>query len=159
MVICCIGTPKVIGDSVAPRVADILINGDINAYVYGTSNRPITALNYTDYFAHIQHHHAGEFVIAIDCALGKKSSIGTIRLVREGVSPGKALGKSLSSIGNIGILGQVGDIKKDAFSELKNAPQPLIDTLVAKICSVVLDILKFYDINTPSKSRSHYITS
>ena len=50
MVICCIGTPKVKGDSLAPKIGDELIKSNINAFVYGTSQYPITAINYMTFY-------------------------------------------------------------------------------------------------------------
>ncbi len=147
MVICCIGTPKVIGDSVAPRVADNLLIKNINAFIYGTTDRPITALNYSDYYDYINKKHKNEFIIAIDCALGNKDNIGCVKIIKNGVCPGKALNKNLNNIGNIGILGQVGDIKKEVYSELKNTPIQLIDNLVNKISNIVIHLVEFYNIN------------
>ena len=147
MVICCIGTPKVLGDSVAPRVADNLLNKNISAFIYGTTSRPITALNYKDYYKFIKDKHKDEFIIAVDCALGKKENIGAIKIIKNGVCPGKALNKNLDNIGNIGILGQVGDIKKEVYAELKNTPIDLIDNLVFKISDIIIHLVEFYNLN------------
>lgn len=142
MVICCIGTPKVIGDSVAPKVGDALQAKNINAFVYGTTKNPITAINYLDYYSHILSVHKGDFIIAIDCALGKSADIGCIKITKNGINPGKAIGKNLSPIGNIGILGQVGDISKPAFEQLKNAPLNIVNSLANKITELILRILE-----------------
>ncbi len=147
MVICCIGTPKVKGDSVAPRVGDALLKHNINAFVYGTSTNPITALNYATFYNHIKCCHKNDFVIAVDCALGNKKEIGSIKLTKQGILPGKAIGKSLASIGNIGILGQVGDIKKPAFDELKFASDSVVDDLVEKITDLLITISDNFYIN------------
>ena len=147
MVICCIGTPKVIGDSVAPRVADILLSKNLPAFIYGTTDRPITALNYMDYYNHIITNHKDEFVIAVDCALGDKNNIGCVKIIKNGVSPGKALNKNLENIGDIGILGQVGDIKNEVFTELKNTPIEIINNLVDKITDIILNLVHFHNFN------------
>lgn len=144
MVICCIGTPKILGDSLAPKVGDTLLSLNINAFVYGTTARPITALNYNDYFEHISTKHKNDFVVAIDCALGKKENIGIIKINKNGISPGKAIGRSFEKIGNIGILGQVGDILKTPIDELKNADQNILDNLVKNIVFLVLNIYDFF---------------
>lgn len=143
MVICCIGTPKVLGDSIAPRVGDLLLSRDIKAYVYGTTARPITALNYLDYYDYISAKHPNDLIIAVDCALGKKENIGKIKLTTKGVCPGKALDKKLCSIGDIGILGQVGDIAGDPLSELKSTPKDIISTLISDISKIIFDITDF----------------
>lgn len=153
MVICCIGTPKVKGDSIAPKVADFLIANNLQAYIYGTTNRPITALNYQDYFNYITEKHKNDIIIAIDCALGKSENIGKVKMTRKGVSPGKAIGKNLSQIGNIGILGQVGDISKEAFTELKNTPEYIIKNLVESISFAVISIVDYINY---SKYKNKY---
>ena len=140
MVICCIGTPKVIGDSLAPKVGDALLKHNINAFIYGTSSNPITALNYMTYYNHIKNCHKDDFVIAVDCALGNKPEIGSIKLTKHGIMPGKAIGKELQTIGNIGILGQVGDIKKPPFEELKSANDNVVNSLVEKIVTIIITL-------------------
>ena len=146
MVICCIGTPKVLGDSIAPKVADKLLTANINAFIYGTTKRPITALNFLSYYKHIKENHSNDFVIAIDCALGDKENIGKIKITKKGVSPGKALNKNLYNIGDIGILGQVGDIKKDIMEELSYPSMTLIDNLVNKIYNIVINIIDYLEL-------------
>ncbi len=140
MVICCIGTPKVKGDSLAPKIGDELIKSNINAFVYGTSQYPITAINYMTFYNHIITCHKNDFVIAVDCALGNKTEIGSIKITKRGICPGKAIGKTLNSIGNIGILGQVGDIEKQPFDELRNTPSVVLDNLVSKITSLIISL-------------------
>lgn len=152
MVICCIGTPKVKGDSLAPKIGDALIKSNINAFVYGTSDFPITALNYISYYNHIKTFHKNDFVIAIDCALGNKTEIGSIKITKNGVTPGKAIGKNLLTIGNIGILGQVGDIEKQPFEQLKHTPDNIVCDLVEKICALILSISDAVFINKRLKN-------
>lgn len=152
MVICCIGTPKVKGDSLAPKVGDTLVKSNINAFVYGTSDCPVTALNYMSFYNHICTFHKNDFVIAIDCALGNKTDIGSIKITKQGILPGKAIGKNLNRIGNIGILGQVGDIKKHPFEELKSTPDVIVDDLVEKISSIIISISDALFINKSIKN-------
>ncbi|MDE6967805.1 MAG: DUF1256 domain-containing protein [Clostridia bacterium] len=130
------------GDSLAPKVGDNLIKNNIKAFVYGTSENPITALNYKIFYNHIINFHKNDFIIAIDCALGKKKDIGSIKITKQGVMPGKAIGKDLKGIGHIGILGQVGDINKPAFDELKNASSEIVDKIVDKITQILLSIVE-----------------
>lgn len=140
MVICCIGTPKVIGDSLAPRVGDALLHHNIGAFVYGTTSNPITALNYETYYNHIFSCHKNDFIIAVDCALGEKKDIGSIKITKKGVLPGKAIGKNLASIGNIGILGQVGHLTDSPFDQLAGVDDQIVCALAEKITNLILDI-------------------
>lgn len=142
MVIVCIGTPNISGDSVAPIAGEILIDMNVDAYVYGTTSRPITGLNYREYYKHIKDIHSGDTIIAIDSALGEKSSAGTVRIVKGGVKPGGALNKSNPKIGLYGILAQVGDISGDAIAELMQTPFELIESLAKKCADVAIKLME-----------------
>lgn len=141
MVIVCIGTPNISGDSVAPIAGEILIDMNVDAYVYGTTSRPITGLNYREYYKHIKVIHADDTIIAIDSALGEKSSAGTVRIVKGGVKPGGALNKTNPKIGLYGILAQVGDISGDAIAELMQTPFELIESLAKKCADVAINLI------------------
>lgn len=141
MVIVCIGTPNISGDSVAPIAGEILIDMNVDAYVYGTTSRPITGLNYREYYKHIKAIHADDTIIAIDSALGEKSSAGTVRIVKGGVKPGGALNKTNPKIGLYGILAQVGDISGDAIAELMQTPFELIESLAKKCADVAINLI------------------
>lgn len=141
MVIVCIGTPNISGDSVAPIAGEILIDMNVDAYVYGTTSRPITGLNYREYYKHIKAIHADDTIIAIDSALGEKSSAGTVRIVKGGVKPGGALNKTNPKIGLYGILAQVGDISGDAIAELMQTPFELIESLAKKCADIAIRLI------------------
>lgn len=141
MVIVCIGTPNISGDSVAPITGEILIDMNVDAYVYGTTSRPITGLNYREYYKHIKAIHADDTIIAIDSALGEKSSAGTVRIVKGGVKPGGALNKTNPKIGLYGILAQVGDISGDAIAELMQTPFELIESLAKKCADIAIRLI------------------
>lgn len=141
MVIVCIGTPNISGDSVAPIAGEILIDMNVDAYVYGTTSRPITGLNYREYYKHIKAIHADDTIIAIDSALGEKSSAGTVRIVKGGVKPGGALNKTNPKIGLYGILAQVGDISGDAIAELMQTPFELIESLSKKCADIAIKLI------------------
>lgn len=154
MVICCIGTPKVKGDSIAPLVGDKLIESNINAYVYGTTERPITARNFEEYYRHVMLKHSQERIIAIDCALGDKKGVGQIKLIRGGVTPGKATGKNLSKIGEVGILAQVGEFKTDVLKELNSVSDDLINKLVGSVFDIVINLVDIISIRNAINQRS-----
>lgn len=157
MVICCIGTPRIKGDSLAPKVGDNLVHHNINAFVYGTSDYPITALNYMTFYNHIATCHKNDFVIAVDCALGNKTEIGSVKITKKGITPGKAIGRDLATIGNIGILGQVGDIKRKPFDELKNTPDSVVNSLVDKITSLIISLSDAITINKNQSNLKKHI--
>lgn len=140
MVFICIGTPKIIGDSIAPMAGDLLIELGVNAYVYGTTNRPVTGLNFDSYLQHIKNVHKGDTVIAIDSALGAGEDVGVVKVIRGGVAPGAAIGKKHTKIGTYGILAQVGKTEGDEspMSKLMSVPYSLAESLARRCAKLAI---------------------
>lgn len=148
-VILCIGTNKIIGDSLGPCVGDILImKYNIDAYVYGHTSRPINGNNYDDYLMHIQKHHQNNIIIAVDACLGNIKDIGKIKFSKNGITAGGALNKGYKRIGDIGILGIVAAAKAtDNFAVLKGVDIDTINILASAIAKSILKlVIKINDI-------------
>lgn len=143
-VILCIGTNKIMGDSLGPTVGDLLImEYNINAYVYGHTARPINGVNYTDYLKHINSHHKNNLIIAIDACMGKLDDIGKIKCSLNGIAAGGALKKGYKRVGDIGILGIVAQAKNgDNLSVLKNVNGNLIQQLSRSIANMVYKLVE-----------------
>lgn len=105
----CIGTDKVIFDSLGPLVGHKLklINPHLN--VYGTLKDPITAINITDRINEINNKHNDSQIVAIDASICKsgKYTINSVILENDSVQPGKGLGRNLPKIGDYKIIGVV----------------------------------------------------
>ena len=57
-VILCIGSEKICGDSLGPIVGSKLTaKYSVDAYVYGTVERPINRQNLKDYLTHVKENH------------------------------------------------------------------------------------------------------
>ena len=133
LVFLCLGTTKIIGDSIGPKVGDKLKEININAYVYGNTLRQVTSINVEDYVAMLEKRHSTDKIIAIDSALGKSEDIGKIKITSSGIKPGGAFDKTRKRVGNIGILAVVGNADGDRLKELKNSSLSLINELVNKV--------------------------
>ena len=133
LVFLCIGTTKIIGDSIGPKVGDKLKKQGVNAYVYGNTQRQVTAINVDDYSKMIRQRHKDDVVVVIDSALGKLRDIGAIKVTRNGIKPGGAFDKNKERIGDIGILAVVGDADSDRMQELKARDEGFISHLVDKV--------------------------
>lgn len=101
VVFVCIGTDLVGGDCLGPLVGQLLIESNINSYVYGTLSNPITAKNINKYNEFIRAKHPDSLTVAIDSAVG--GSVGKICINNYPLKPGSADGKNLSPIGDISI--------------------------------------------------------
>jgi len=75
--------------------------------VYGTISNPIHALNLDSKLSDIKLKHPDSKIIGIDACLGPPSKIGEIQVRNYPINPGKGVGKSLSPVGDISIIGIV----------------------------------------------------
>lgn len=108
-VILCIGSDRVTGDCLGPIAGQLLVERGANAYVYGTLDRPVTALNLRDCISHIKTVHADKKILAIDSSVGKLSDVGKIRVAFGSIAPGSADGKKLPKVGDVSITATVTD--------------------------------------------------
>lgn len=100
-IVACIGTDRSTGDSLGPLTGSLLNRRPLHElHIYGTLHEPLHALNLTDYINEIQEKHDNPYIIAVDAALGKLSSIGTIHCGNGPLQPGSALQKELPEIGH-----------------------------------------------------------
>lgn len=118
-VILCIGSDRVTGDSLGPIVGQMLVERNVDAFVYGTLDRPVTALNLRDNVRHIRSAHTDKKVLAIDSSVGKLCDVGKIRVAFGAIAPGSADGKKLPKVGDVSITATVTDISKTPLSAVR----------------------------------------
>lgn len=106
-IIVCIGTDRCIGDCLGPLIGSMLEEKFFPLPVYGTIANPIHALNLDSKLSDIKLKHPDCKIIGIDACLGPSSKIGEIQVRDYPINPGKGVGKSLSPVGDISIIGIV----------------------------------------------------
>lgn len=123
----CIGSTKILTDCMGPIIGTSLVHQGFSR-VYGTLEAPIHACNLSLWTPKLTNHKG--CTIAIDAALGTPAQSGHIVLGKGPLYPGEGLGKTLSPLGDIHILG--------IFSHLyqKNAPE-----LLTAFCRCILDTM------------------
>ena len=124
VVILCIGTIKIVGDSVGPLIGENIKNME-NKYiqVYGTIKKTINFNNAKILLTEIFSKYKNPYVITIDAALANKESIGKIFLNKGYIKIGKALEKSICFYSNLNVKCVVGEntnSKMQNLIELKN---------------------------------------
>lgn len=107
LVLLCIGTDRVTGDSLGPLVGHILHSSSNNFNIYGTLENPVHAVNLTETLAMIHQLYEHPYIIAIDASLGTKEHIGYVTLKQGALKPGQGISKELPEIGDISITGIV----------------------------------------------------
>lgn len=115
-VLLCVGSDLAIGDSLGPIAGTLLTEQHLGrrAFIYGTLRAPVTAkeIGYLGEFLHKTHPDSK--VIAIDAAVGEPSEPGLIKITDSPLRPGSGANKRLAKVGDVSILGIVGE--KAAFS-------------------------------------------
>lgn len=107
IIIVCIGTDRVSGDSLGPMVGTLLMEECRSAKVYGTLHAPVHAQNIEETIAMIGKEHPDAFVIAVDACLGKVANVEKIMFINQPLKPGTGVHKDLPEIGNVNIQGIV----------------------------------------------------
>lgn len=134
-VIVCIGTNKIVGDSLGPVVGTLLKRNNFSHPVYGTLENPIHALNLEESLKNITSKHPYSNLLAIDAAVGCARNIGNIRVRRGSIYPGKGAGKKLPSVGNCSIVGIVEEFDK---THLQNVSLDFVMELAELISSSIV---------------------
>ncbi|MCD7841925.1 MAG: spore protease YyaC, partial [Lachnospiraceae bacterium] len=108
-VILCIGTDRIVGDSLGPLTGSLLQKsaGDSLA-IYGTLEAPVHACNLAETLTQIKKEHPDSAIIAVDASLGCQYKVGSV-LIRSGsIRPGMGVKKELPAVGDISITGIAG---------------------------------------------------
>ena len=107
-IVLCVGTEKVVADSIGPRVGSLLNeNMTKPIFVYGMQGANIHAQNLTKAVDVIKQLHPNKTLLVVDAAVGEREQIGKIQLANGNISPGAATNKRLGSVGDISIVGVV----------------------------------------------------
>ena len=74
IIILCIGTDRVTGDSLGPLVGHQLCASANNFIIYGNLEYPVHAINLAETMERIYQKYEDPYVIAIDASLGTRST-------------------------------------------------------------------------------------
>ena len=143
-IITCIGSDLVLGDSLGPLVGTMLTSRNINAYIYGTLNSPITAKEIACAKLHIKMLHPESFIVAIDAAVGNIEDIGLIKVSDKGLKPGLGVNKNLGVIGDCSIIGVVAERSSQNYNLFNLTRLNLIYKMAEKIADGVENFISDY---------------
>lgn len=108
LVILCIGSDRITGDSLGPLVGHSLSKNTLShTHIYGTLAHPVHALNLNETvnMLHTQHPHS--LTVAIDASLGTRNHLGFLTVSKNALEPGLGVRKKLPPVGDISITGIV----------------------------------------------------
>lgn len=139
--IVCIGTDKCIVDSLGPLTGTFLAKEKLNIDIYGTLEKPVHAMNISDYIKAIKKKNYDK-VIAIDACLSNRKNQGIIE-VREGpITPGRGIGKMLPEIGDVSIIGIVDSSDKEFHDLVQDTRLSLIYEMAEVISQGIVTGMK-----------------
>ena len=147
IIILCIGTDKIIGDSVGPIVGSKLKSIE-NEYIkiYGTVGNNLDFLNTKKVVEEIYAKFENPFIITIDAALSKERETGEICISDGYIKVGNALDKSICFYSNINIKCVVGKYykldKKMNINTLKNVNKEEIYNMTEIVSNGIKSILE-----------------
>jgi putative sporulation protein YyaC len=105
-IILCLGSEKVIADSLGPLVGHLLVTKyNINTIVYGKLGRAVNANNVEAYYKHIKKTHPNQKILTIDASMGSLQDYGTVQIKKGGIVT--MANKLATPIGDISITGIV----------------------------------------------------
>lgn len=134
IIILCIGTDKVTGDSLGPFVGHRLkqqlswlkqTHTSIpfqQIRIYGTLENPVHAVNLTKTLSTLQAELAHEqltledcLLMVVDASLGFSHHLGYVTLTNQPLSPGEGVNKKLPQVGQISITGIIGEARSSSY--------------------------------------------
>lgn len=140
-VILCIGTDRMIGDSLGPLTGSLLKKhaGD-RLQIYGTLQNTVNACNLTDTLAQIKKKQPHSTVIAVDASLGQSGRIGSVFIRPGSLKPGAGVSKELPAAGDISITGITGEQGKQPWLSLQTARLSIVMDMAEQICKCILSV-------------------
>jgi len=140
-IILCLGSEKIIADSLGPLVGYFLqTQYKINTFVYGALNRAITTENFLYYYEHILLMHKNQPILVVDASLGTIEKLGTIQIKNSGIV--FANNKYAKEVGDVSITGIVLPQGLQCKCLLKQTKLALVYDMAQKIASAIFHTFK-----------------
>ena len=146
IIILCIGTGKIVGDSIGPLIGkNIKFLENKYIKIYGDLDNTINFRNAKEIITEIYEQFEKPYIITIDAALGSKDNIGQIILNKGYIKIGKALEKNICFYSNINIKCVVGlntNSKVSNMLELKNVEEKKVYDIVSIVSLGIKEVLE-----------------
>lgn len=143
-VVLCIGTDRIIGDSLGPLTGSILSKALPALPVYGTLENTVHALNLKQVNKQIKKKHPHSLVIAVDASLGSCEHIHSVFVRSGSILPGSGVSKSLPSTGDIAITGIVNTESSHPYLTLQTSRLSIVAEMAWQIADCLLQVLTPY---------------
>ena len=143
----CIGTTECIGDSIGPRVGEILNQniGNKNNIIIGNLNENLNYSNINKKINTIYKKIDNPYIIVIDSALSNKEYIGNVIINRDEMVIGNSLKYGKIIKGNLfinGIVGEHKNNKSENYKTLNTINKVVIEKIVNEISNQIINAIK-----------------
>ena len=139
VIVVCIGTEKVVADSLGPRVGSLLNENQVcPLYIYGLQGANIHAQNLSRAMAVIKLLHPNKQLLVIDAAVGDAKQVGKIQLTYGNIAPGAATNKQLDRVGDMSIVGIVANKDMADFYDNSVEKSILVERLSQFIATAII---------------------
>lgn len=137
----CIGSDRVIADSLGPLVGTMLKENNLPYPVYGTLDAPVHALNLETTIEEINQELDNYLLIVLDACIGQKEEVGTIYLRQGPLHPGIAIGNVLPPVGDFHLLAVVNyQNKKTGKNYLTNTRLFTVQDMAKRTAKLILEV-------------------
>lgn len=149
VVILCVGTTKLTGDTFGPIVGHKLkklFSKMNNINVIGDLENTVHSGNIHCIQQSIKANYSNPFIIAVDSALSSRENIGNIVVSPYGIALGKGIGKNVCYVGNMSIKGVVArdfNIPKYNFKILQNTNLGLIMNMADTVADGIYSSIEY----------------
>ncbi|WP_077866764.1 spore protease YyaC [Clostridium saccharobutylicum] len=109
IILVCIGSDRVIYDSLGPLVGTLLLDIGIEVPIFGPLNSPIHSENIKIEIEEIKEKFPNHKLVVIDGAFGEESDVGFIVVKRGSIKPGLGVDKNISAVGDYSIVPIIGN--------------------------------------------------
>lgn len=145
-IILCVGCDRVVGDSLAPMVGELLKNKYmLPTYVYGDLELNITAQNIMSYIRKVKEWHKGAPIIVVDATLGDSEQVGCVHYYKGGCYPAGIYTQGVGKIGDYCILGVVGEKGTNQAKFLHGINLKIVKKLSEEIAKAIWCAFRYSD--------------
>lgn len=139
----CVGTDKIVGDSIGAIVGELLKSKyKIDAHIYGNLDKNITASNIEMTVNKIKNIHPYSPIILVDGILGELEEVGQIKFYPHGAIPSGQFNRGVF-VGDYSILAVVDTKGVDTLNFLKSVKLKTVYEMALFIAESIVRAYKF----------------
>lgn len=158
----CVGTPKIVGDSLGPLVGSKVLAQIPGIPLYGTFEAPVHARNITVVLKQVMKSHPDATLIGVDSSMSSQARVGYICLNGGKLRPGIAVRGGLPAFGEYKLYGNTSSAGEhglsEAFQHLLEVSPEMIGKMADVISACIIESWKNAFSETSTQPRDSELT-